>query len=224
VTQVADNLYTVTGWLRMPLGETSRHMTIVKLRGERLAIYSAIAVDAEARARIDTLGAPAFLIVPSGIHRLDVRAWKDRYPQMKVIAPRGALEAVRKVVPVDTTETDLDDPRVKLVYAPGTGDQELEMLVETDTGTTLVVNDLIFNLPVIPGIAGMLMRLLGFGPGEPSMPKLVMMRLIRDKNAVRDQLRAWAMQSPRIERVIVSHGAPVENPSPALTKLADALA
>jgi hypothetical protein len=70
----------------------------------------------------------------------------------------------------------------------------------------------------------MLMRLLGFGPGEPSMPKLVMMRLIRDKNAVRDQLRAWAMQSPRIERVIVSHGAPVENPSPALTKLADALA
>jgi hypothetical protein len=46
LTQVTENLYTVTGQLRMPLGETTRRMTVVRLSGGRLAIFSAIALHA----------------------------------------------------------------------------------------------------------------------------------------------------------------------------------
>jgi hypothetical protein len=223
LTKIADNLYTVTGRVRMPLGETTRHMTVVVLSGGRLAIYSAIAVDAAELARIEALGTPTYLIVPSGIHRLDVKAWKDRFPQLVVIAPRGALHDVTQVVRVDTTDTALGDPRVRLEPVPGTDERELSMAVDTGTGTTLVVNDLIFNLPVIPGIAGALMRLLGFGPGAPSMPKLVMKKLVRDKNAVRAQLREWASIG-ELDRLLVAHGAPIERPRETLLRLAERLA
>src|SRR3954465_10949396 len=101
--RLADNLYTVTGQLKMPFGETTRRMTIVRLAGERLAIFSAIALSEPAMKQLETLGTPTFLIVPSAIHRLDVAPWKDRYPDISVLAPAGAKDKVGEVVAIDST-------------------------------------------------------------------------------------------------------------------------
>jgi hypothetical protein len=219
--RLADNLYTVVGKLRMPFGETPRRMTIVKLAGGRLAIYSAIALDEQRMRDLEALGRPAFLIVPSGIHRIDAKPWKDRYPELGVIAPAGARERISEVVPIDATVADLGDPDVVLATVPGTDGRELAMTVATPSGKTLVVNDLIFNLPAMKGIAGFGLRVLGFGPGHPTMPKLVKRRLVADDAAVRAQLRAWA-EDAGIERILVAHGAPIENPRETLLELAAA--
>lgn len=221
IVRLADNLYTVTGKLRMPFGETVRRMTIVKLAGERLAIYSAIALDDDRMRQLEALGRPAFLIVPSGIHRIDARPWKDRYPGLVVVAPAGARERIGEVVRVDATTADLGDPHVKLDTIPGTDRRELAMTVETPTGKTLVINDLIFNLPAIKGIAGFGLRLLGFGPGHPAIPKLVKRKLVSDEAAMRAQLRAWA-DDAGIERILVAHGSPIDNPRETLLELAAA--
>lgn len=223
LTQISDNLYTVTGRLRMPLGESTRRMTLVRLRGGRLAIYSAIALDETEMQKVEALGTPTFLIVPSDVHRLDVKGWKQRYPAITVLAPEGAREKVSEIVPVDASQLDLGDPRVQLMTVSGTGDREFAMTVSSESGTTLIVNDLIFNFPEIPGFAGAMLRLLGFGPGAPSMPKLVRMKLIEDTAAVRSQLEDWASRSD-LERLLVSHGAPIDNPRETLRKLAGALA
>ena len=37
--------------------------------------------------RLDALGTPRFLIVPSAIHRIDAQPWKARYPDLEVVAP-----------------------------------------------------------------------------------------------------------------------------------------
>jgi hypothetical protein len=222
LTRLADNLYTVTGRLRMPLGETTRRMTVVRLSGERLAIYSAIALEESEMRKLEALGKPTYLIVPSAIHRLDVKAFSERYPELIVFAPRGSRRKVDEVVPVDASYGDLEDPTVQLVTVAGTDDSEFAMIVQTETGKTLVVNDLIFNLPRMSGLAGLGLRLLGFRPGAPSMPKLVMKKLVHDRDAVRAQLEAWA-QVGGLERVLVSHGAPIENPRSALLVLADGL-
>jgi hypothetical protein len=216
--QLGDNLFTVEGKLRMPLGETSRRMTVVRLTGGRIAIYSAIALDAARMAKLESLGTPAFMIVPSAIHRIDAKPWKDRYPQLEVIAPEGAVAKVGEIVPIDATEIDLGDPRVKVEAVPGTNRQELAMIVETSTGKTLVVNDLIFNMPRYSGLLRLGLRVLGFAPGHPTMPKLVQRRLVTNKAELKDQLRAWA--SLGFERIIVAHGAPIENPREALLQLA----
>jgi REP element-mobilizing transposase RayT len=218
--KIADNLYTVVGTLKMPGGETPRRMTIVRLEGNRLAIYSAIALDEQRMRQLEALGDPCFLIVPSGIHRLDARPWKARYPDLVVVAPAGALERVSEVVDIDATEAGLGDPRVSLAYIPGTKRRELAMTVQTDTGRTLVVNDLIFNLPKMHGLAGLALRLLGFGPGHPTMPKLVRRKLVDDDKAVRDQLHEWA--NAGFERILPSHGAAIEHPRQTLLDLAAA--
>jgi len=218
--RVADNLYTVVGQLPMPLGTTPRRMTVVCLTGGRLAIYSAIALDDAQMARLEGLGTPAFLIVPSAIHRIDARPWKDRYPDLVVVAPEGARDAVEEVVEIDATACDLGDPRVRLDTVPGTAGRELAMLVDTDHGKTLIVNDLIFNLPKMGGVAGLGLKLLGFGPGHPHMPRLVKRKLVADDGAVRAQLRAWADLD--LERILPAHGAAIEHPRDTLLALANA--
>jgi hypothetical protein len=222
LTRLAENLYTVTGKLHMPLGETTRRMTVVRLSGGRLAIYSAIALNESEMTKLEALGRPTYLIVPSAIHRLDIKAFSERYPELVVLAPRGSRSKVGEVVSVDASYGDLEDPNVELVSVAGTDESEFAMIVRTETGKTLVINDLIFNLPQMKGLAGLGLRLLGFAPGGPSMPKLVMKKLVHDRNAVRKQLEAWA-KVDGLERVLVSHGAPIENPRSTLLVLADGL-
>jgi hypothetical protein len=220
IEKLAENLYIVEGKLPMPFGETSRHMTIAKLGSGGLAIFSAIALDEPRMAKLESLGPPAFLIVPSGIHRIDIKPWKERYPRLQVIAPENACVRVSEVVDVDSTELDLGDPSVQLQYVPGTKRRELYMIVDTPSGKTLVVNDLIFNMPAIDGLRGLPYKLLGFGFGHPSMPKLVKRKLVANDNEVKDQLREWANEG--FERVIVAHGTPIENPREVLLELAAA--
>ena len=184
------------------------------MRNTRLAIYSAISRDEPLLQRLEALGKPAFLIVPSGIHRMDAKPWKARYPDLVVVAPSGARDKIGEVVGVECTSVNLGDPDVRLFAVPGTKDRELAMVV----GKTLVVNDIIFNLPRLKGIAQWLYRLAGFGPGHPTIPKLVAKKLVDDEPALKAQLRRWANDG--FERIIVAHGAPIENPREALTALA----
>jgi hypothetical protein len=94
------------------------------------------------------------------------------------------------------------------------------MTVQTSTGRTLVVNDLIFNMPAIDGWRGWPFKLLGFGFGHPSQPRLVKRKLVANDNEMRDQLRLWAVEG--FERIIVAHGNPIENPRKTLLELAAA--
>jgi hypothetical protein len=105
--EIDDGILTVTGEIGMPLAKLERRMTVVRLNGRRLVIYSAIALDPAGMARLESFGQPAFLIVPSDLHRLDARIYKDRYPAMKVVAPQGARKKVEEVVPVDTGRSGL---------------------------------------------------------------------------------------------------------------------
>jgi hypothetical protein len=95
---VDDNILTVTGILRMPLADLPRRMTVVRISYKRLVIFSAIALDDSSMRVLETFGKPAFLVVPSDKHRIDAKIWKDRYPEMKVVAPSGSLTKVEKVV------------------------------------------------------------------------------------------------------------------------------
>src|SRR4029453_16485173 len=104
-------------------------------------------------------GRPAFLVVPNDHHRLDAKAWKERYPQLRVVAPNGSRAKVEQVVRVDTTAPDFGDSRVCFLTVPGTREREAALLVSTSSGTTLVLNDLVGNIPRKSGIAGWLLGL-----------------------------------------------------------------
>lgn len=225
LTAIDDNLLTVVGDLHMPIGEFPRRMTVVRLRDGRLVIYSAIALDEPEMQALEHFGIPAFLVVPSELHRMDAKIWKQRYPRMLVLAPEGAREKVEEVVRVDAScEWDFRDPSVRLVTVPGTDRREAALVVTGATGVTLVVNELIWNVHDRPGFGGWLMKVAGFTAESPQIPKLIALRAIKNKPALCDQLEEWS-KLYGLTRIIVSHGNIIEEkPTDVLRDLARQLA
>lgn len=224
LSQVDDNILSVVGDLHMPLMELPRRMTVVRLSGKRLLVFSAIALDEDEMVALETYGRPTFLVVPSDKHRLDAKIWKDRYPALHVVTPEGAREKVEDMVPVDTVTPDFDDPNVHFVTVPGTRGREAALVVRTINGTTLVLNDVVGNIQHASGFGGWLLRLAGFAGEEAQIPKVVKLAIIEDTNALRAQLLQWA-EIESLIRILVSHGAPIEdNPRQTLRDLASSLA
>lgn len=219
-----DRILTVVGCIRMPLTLFPRRMTVVRLRDGRLVVFSAVALaDAEMNV-LERFGRPAFLVVPNDKHRLDAQVWKERYPDMEVVAPRGSGEKVADVVMVDSTAPDFGDPDVKFVTVPGTGDSEAALVVRGGDGTTLVLNDLVGNIREATGFGGWFLRRAGFAGDEPRIPRVVRWLLIKDRTALREQLLLWA-KDQSLRRILVSHGAVIDDhPRDTLMKLAESLA
>jgi len=209
LSAIDRDLLTVTGEIHMPLGKFTRRMTVARLAGGGSVIFSAIALDEPEMARIEALGPPAWLVVPSAMHRMDAVIWKARYPSIRVVTPEGAREKVAAVVPVDATTDILGDPEVRFVTLPGTEAQESALEVRRPAGMTLVLNDIVGNIHDAHGVSGFLLKLAGFAGDEPQLPRMLKRGLVADEEALADQLRAWA-DNPALKRILVSHGDPIE--------------
>ncbi len=193
LTRLEDNMLSVSGVMRMPpMGDVERRMTVVRLTDGRLLVYSAIALDEAEMRALEEFGTLAYLIVPSDLHRMDVKIWKDRYPTMTVVAPAGGRASVEKIVPVDATAVDFGDPAVRFIAVPGTAEREAALVVETESGTTLILSDLIFDLANRPGLSGWLFKTIGLTGDEPHVAPPVRMRLVKAKGALRAQLENWS--------------------------------
>lgn len=224
LTEIDDGLLTVVGSLDMPLGEFPRRMTVARLRDGRLVIYSAIALDEPEMRQLEQFGTPSFMIVPGDLHRLDAKIWKERYPRLFVVAPIGARRRVEEVVPVDAVDVDFRDPGVRYLTVPGTDGLEAALIVKTHSGTTLIVNDLIWNVQDRPGFGGWVFHALGLSGEKPVIPFVAKLHSIKNTETLSAQLHAWAALGG-LNRIIVSHGEIVGPEAPlVLRDLAQSLA
>lgn len=224
VEQVTDGVFTVQGTIKMPLGEFPRRMTIVGLRGRRTAIWSAISLGQEAMEQVEALGRPRYLVVPNAYHRLDLRAWKKRYPDALVIAPDAVRSEVAEACPVDANGTALKDPQAELRLVQGTGGAEFALHVTREDGVTLIVNDVIARVARPKGITAKIMaRLMGFGVRKPQTPRLIQKVLVKDRQLLANQFLEWS-RDRSIKRIIPSHGEIISRPAKVLADLARSLA
>lgn len=221
--RIDRGLFCVDGEIRMPFGKFPRRMTIVVLGDGRTVVFSPVALHEPAMREIEKLGAPAFMIVPNGFHRLDSRIWRERYPQTKVICPPGAKSRVEEAVAVDATTDVLGDTGVEFVIVPGMGEGESALIVRRDGRATLVLNDVISNVRHPKGVgANIMARLFGFGVHGPRMAREVKWLFVRDKKALAARLRDWAAM-PDLARIIPSHGEIIDAPAAVLNRVADDL-
>jgi hypothetical protein len=103
-------------------------------------------------------------------------------------------------------------------------ERELALEVRTSQGTTLVINEFVFNVDGLPGVGGLFAKAMGMTGPEPKIPAFTKLASIRDKGALSRQLRAWAQLSG-LKRILVSHGAAItQDPAGTLLRLADSLA
>jgi hypothetical protein len=205
IEKLAENLWRVEGSL--PGMSLRRVMTIARRADGRLVVHSAIALEEMAMKEIEALGKLSFLLVPNAFHRLDAPAFKKRYPELVVLTPKGARAKVAAKVAVDGTYEDFPpDQAVRLETLRGVKDGEGAMFVRSNDGETIVLNDVIFNMPKKPSdpLGWFFTTIMGSAPG-PRTSRLFKLVAVNDKDALREDLMRLA-DTPDLVRVIVAHG------------------
>ena len=222
IEKLDDRVWRIEGDLEgMPL---KRVMTVARRGDGGLVIHNAMALEDGAMNEIETWGRPAVLVVPNGYHRLDAPAFHARYPKARVLCPAGARTKVEEVVPVAGTYEDLGaDAAVSLETLDGTAAAEGAMVVRGSSGTTVVLNDVVFNMPHVPGFTGWVLRSLTQSTGGVRISRVARWLVVKDRRAVASHLERLAAL-PDLVRVIVSHHETIDrDPAGALRAVAATL-
>lgn len=218
---LAPNLWQVTGSL--PHGPLPRNMAVYRFPNKQLLVHSAIALDKPTITDLESLGTPSWLLVPSGLHRLDAAVYKSRYPAMQVICPRAARARVEKVVKVDAVCEDVLPPLGVGCLAPaGLRPGELVYDFALSDGRALVMCDTLFNLRAARGLDMLLLKLLG-SAGFFGITRLGRLLKLKDKAA----FKAWLIEQAArrdLKVIAVAHGEAITTQtSQALSAAAERL-
>lgn len=207
--ELADGLWVVTG--SMPGSGLPRNMVVFRLPQGGLLIHSAVNLDRTHMDQLEALGHPSVLVVPNGLHRLDAPAWKERYPDVVVVAPAGSRRQVEKVIGCDATAEEAL-PRHGVICHQPSGLKPAELFYElplADDHHALVLTDTLFNLEEHqPGIVGFFLRYVTGSTGHFGTTRLSRFMLVQDSAAFSQWLRDQA-ERPGLTAVLVAHGAPI---------------
>ncbi len=220
LVSLSNKLAIVDGSLaRMPIG---RRMSIVTMESGELAVINAMAVDENTLTQIRERGTPRYLLVPNAMHTIDAPAWAERFPDIRVLVPRPLRKAIERKVRVDGTLDELPANSVlSTETAEGTRGEALFRVVDGGE-TSLIVSDLVFNLGNMPGLQGLVLRILG-STGGPKVTRLGRLLTVKDREAARQYLHRLA-DTPGLRRIIVSHGDIIDrDPAATLHHVADGL-
>jgi hypothetical protein len=210
---LGDNLWQVEGSLRLPV---PRNMTIWRAPDGRLVLYSVVAMYEEAMRGIESLGTPAFMVIPHRRHRMDAPFYKARYPKIRVLADSArVLDGGPAGLEIEGPLAELRELGVRAEPIPGTSSDDVALDLPlsggqaggSEGGRGLCVCELLTNLE-LPGALGKLAgRILGPPGGGLGISRVVRFREVLD----RDALRAWLTgQADRedLRLLLVAHGAP----------------
>lgn len=215
--KLEENLWAVSGAL--PRGSMNRRMCIVRLGDGRLVFHNAIPLLEEAMAQVEAFGRPAILIVPNRFHRLDLHAWRQRFPGLQVICPPEARAHVSQVVPVDGDWSALPrDPSLEAVPFTGSRWGEAALVVRSAGGqrVSLLFADTVMNIPHQPGVGGLVLRLLG-SSGGPRVTPIARIFTVGDASAAAADLERLAAL-PGLARLVPTHGDIVGANAPAVLR------
>jgi hypothetical protein len=206
LVELVPGLWQVTGSL--PRGNMPRNMVLYRLPDGQLLVHGAIALDKPTITDVESLGAPSWLVVPNGWHRLDAAVYCRRYPAMRVVCPGAARKSVAARVPVDALAEDALPRLGILCHVPdGTRPGELVYELPVAGGAALIFTDLLFNLGDLPGLDGWLFRRLG-STGFFGMTRIGRWLNLRD----RPRFQAWLRQLARrtdLKAICVGHGTAI---------------
>lgn len=201
IEKLSDRLWRVEA--KLDSIDLRRVMTVARRADGTLVVHNAIPLGEAEMAELDAWGKVSTIVVPNRFHRLDAQPFAARYPEARVLCPRGAAKHVGKAVRVDGAYEDLPpDGVVELVSLDGTKQREGVMIVRGDV-TSVVLNDAVFNMEHAGGFFGFLLRLIG-ASGKPCVELGMRWLMISDRKAFRAHLESLAAL-PNLAHVVVSH-------------------
>jgi len=131
-----------------------RNMIIYKTNDDKLIIHSAIVLDEKTQKQVELLGTPHVVIIPNRFHCRDAKAYKNRYPEIKVLCPLDSFTMISKKVDfvldgsVERALATYVSSEEFAYIVPVGAKGELSYEVALGNGNKgLIVCDLMFNLP-----------------------------------------------------------------------------
>lgn len=219
--QVDEGLWAVESVVPgIPGGTFPRTMTAVRLADGSLLLHNAVPLDEPTWRELTALGPVSTLLLPSPFHCIDAHAVAAR-TGARVLCPAAARPAVEQVVRVDGDLSALPaDPAVRMEPVGGTSNGEGVLVVERGGRLSYVICDVLLAVPHLPGLWGLVWRVLGF-TGEPGPSPLWRRRVMVDGAAVRRSLLDLAAR-PGLRRLVPSHGPIIEaDPAGVLRRAAE---
>lgn len=222
IQKLESNLWRVEG--EVPGMKLRRVMTLAKMADGSVLIHSAIALTEYMMREIEDWGDVRYIVVPNAYHRLDCARFKRRFPEAKIVCPKGATKRVSEIVPAELTfDKFVGDETVTLRHLAGTNDGEGVLVVKHGDTSTVVFNDLVFNMPHVGGVIGWVMRYVTLSTGGPKITRVARLLVVKNKAAIIGELNQLAAISG-LSRIIVSHHEVIEDNAPqVLTELAKSL-
>ena len=215
IVELGNNLRAVEGTL--PSGNLPRRMLIAKRADGRLLFYNAIPLAEGDMRSLEAFGTPSFLAVPNAFHRLDIHAFKQRYPGLQLLCPAAIRGQVQKTAPVNGDLTDFPaDPLVNLVPVRGTKIGEPILVVRSTGATALGFGDLVMNIVQARGLDGLLFKLLG-SIGGPRVTRIARLLMVADRAAVRAHPEELAAL-PDLTLLVPTHGQIIDHRAPEVLR------
>jgi hypothetical protein len=104
-----------------------------------------------------------------------------------------------------------------MFHLDGAKQHEGVVEVKSEGGTSLIVNDVINNLPKLGGVMGFMLAPTGAGP---AVPRIFRWFFVKDKTKFKSGVEQLAA-TPQLKRVIVSHGKVLDQPAQQLKSAID---
>lgn len=216
---IAPNVWQISGTLNYPL---KRNMTIMKSTGG-LIIYSAIALTDEGMQKLEKLGKPKSIIVPSQGHAMDLPFYKKRYPEIHVASWDNTTD-MHGIRP-DSAATDTYSKTAILAkIVPGYKINEVYLEVNVGKDKIICLCDALAGYNAYrPSFGGKIAKTI-FGPkgGNFGVAKIVKWAYIKDKAAFYNWLMSLA--DSNLTTMLFAHGEPMtQNFREELSRAASAL-
>lgn len=219
LNNLAPNLWVAEVPWKMLGIEYGARMTVVRLASGALVIISPIRLTKELLTAVSGLGPVTFLVAPSSFHHLFMADWVKAFPDATVLLVPQLVKKrpdLQPAVVMDEALRPSWGPDLRLLYVPG-GKMYSEAVFLHVPSKTLILTDLCFNLQAVEGIFGKVMLTL-YGIYKKFGPSKAVAIFMGDRARLRrhvDQIATWDF-----ERVIVAHGAILENTDPKTVRQA----
>jgi hypothetical protein len=183
-------------------------MTVLRLRDESLLLHSPLAMTAERRSAVESLGRVAHLYSPNLYHHLRIGEWAAAFPSARVHGAPG-LRRKRPDLRVDRAHGQDAEPAFDGTIDEVTirGFRLQESVLVYRPARTLVVADLVHNTGRPQHLwTQVYTRSMGFYD-RVALSRMIRWAAFADRAAARRSVEA--LLTHPFERVVVGHGAPL---------------
>lgn len=195
--------------LRVGGFEVGHRMTVIRLSDGSLVVHSPIEGNAHLAYEFTAIGEMKYIVAPSKMHDLHLEDWLMRFPEARLLHTPGLPQTLRmqgRTSPITEKTKKLFGSDLEFELIGGMPSVD-EIVFFHAPSRTLIVADLLFNLPPAGGWQGILQSLNGI-KGRVAVSKFFR-RFIKEKAAFKQSIErvlAWDF-----DRLVVGHGNNLES-------------